>query len=110
MLHEVRKLEVAQALSPRIRSEGRTAVDKWYFAGLAVTMMMLALAGFVPSIVHPAGRREPLSLLAALHGVVYFAWILLLLAQALLVATGKVSWHRKLGISATVILPIMIAL
>lgn len=103
-------MEVTSAPSAQIRFEGRTTIARWYFAGLAITMMMLVLAGFVPSIVQPAGRRAPLSLLAAVHGVVYMAWILLFLAQSLLVATRKVSWHKRLGISAILILPIMIAL
>jgi hypothetical protein len=85
-------------------------VERWYFTGMAIVMFAVSIAGFMPAIVHPAGRRAPLTLLAAAHGMVFFAWLLLFLAQSLLAATGRVQLHRRLGLSSVVLLVLMIPL
>ena len=85
-------------------------VERWFFTGIAVAMIAISLVAFVPSIIHPAKRQAPLSALAATHGVVYFAWLVLFLVQSRLIATRHVGWHRKLGFSSVVILALMIPL
>ena len=60
-------------------------------------MIAFSLIAFLPSITHPAERRAPLSALAAAHGVVLFAWLLLFLVQSRLIATHRVAIHRRLG-------------
>lgn len=98
---------VAQ-LSP---STGRsTAIDRWYFTALALTLIAASIAGFAPSLVQPAGRRGPVSWLAAAHGLVFFAWQILFLVQCLLVATRRVALHRRLGFAAGFVLLLMIPL
>jgi hypothetical protein len=57
-------------------------VKRWFFTPTAITMLVLAAVGFLPAILNTAARRAPLSLLAALHGIVYFAWPLIFLLQA----------------------------
>lgn len=88
----------------------RAFLDRWYFTGMAIAMLAVSVAGFMPAMAHPATRRAPLSLLAALHGIVFFAWQLLYLAQSLLVATRRVAWHRMLGPTSVVLLALMIPL
>lgn len=85
-------------------------VRRWYFTGMATAMLIVAIAGFAPAIVHPAGRHAPLSLLAAAHGGVFFAWLLLFLMQSWLVATRRVALHRRVGIAAALVLAMMIPL
>lgn len=92
------------------RQRAKPFVERWYFTGMAIVMLAVSVAGFLPAIVHPAGRSAPLTLLAAAHGMVFFAWLLLFLAQSLLAATGRVQWHRRLGLSAVVLLVLMIPL
>jgi hypothetical protein len=53
-------------------------------------MLGVAIAAFTPSLAHPAGRRAPLSLLAAAHGIVFFVWLLIFPVQCSLVATRHV--------------------
>ena len=83
---------------------------RWFYAGMAILMIATSVAGFAPAILSPAGRRAPLSLLAAVHGLVFFAWLLLFLVQSLLVATGHVAFHRRLGFAAAFVLALMIPL
>ena len=87
----------------------RTA-GRWFFVGMALVMIATTIAGFLPAIISPATRRGPLSLLAAVHGIVFLAWQLLYLAQSLLVATRHVGWHRRLGVTSVVLLALIIPL
>jgi hypothetical protein len=85
-------------------------VERWYFTGMAIVMLAVSIAGFMLAIVHPAGRRAPLTLLAATHGIVFFAWLLPFLVQSLLVATRRVGWHQRLGRTSVFLLALIIPL
>jgi hypothetical protein len=90
--------------------ETRRPVERRFFTGMALAMIAISLLAFIPSITHPAERRAPLSALAAAHGVVFFAWLLVFLIQSRLIATHRVAIHRRLGIASIVILAMMIPL
>jgi hypothetical protein len=90
---------------PVSRSAGR-----WFFVGMALVMIATSIAGFLPAIVDPATRRAPLTPLAAAHGIVFFMWLLLYLAQSLLIANRRVDLHRRLGVAGVVLLAVMIPL
>jgi hypothetical protein len=85
-------------------------IERWFFPGMALLMISTCSLAFLPSIGHPAGRQAPLSTLAAAHGIVFFAWLLLFLVQSILIATQHVAWHRRLGLASIVILALMIPL
>jgi hypothetical protein len=94
--------------SARVKERG--FLERWYFTGMAIVMIAVSIAGFLPAIVNPVGRRAPLTLLAAVHGIVFLAWLLLFLAQSLLAATGRVQWHRRLGLTSVVLLALIVPL
>ena len=89
---------------------GKSFAERWFSTGMALAMIALALAAFTPSIAYPEGRRAPLSLLAAAHGIVFFAWLLIFLAQSTLIATRHVAWHRKLVLASIFVVALMIPL
>jgi hypothetical protein len=91
-------------------SQAKIFVQRWFFTGMALVMLMTVLLAFVPSIAHPAGRRAPLSILAAAHGIVFLAWLVIFLIQSWLVATRHVAWHKRLGLASIFILAAMIPL
>ena len=82
----------------------RNAVDRWYFLTMAVVMIVVAIAGFAPSIVDPSRRLGPMTLLVTVHGVLFFLWLLLFLLQTTLIAARRVDLHRRMGIVAVVLL------
>src|SRR5271169_1344183 len=94
--------------SPELRQN--VFVERWFFTGMAIAMLATSTAGFMPSLVHTAARRAPLSPLAAAHGIVFFAWLLLFLVQSRLVATRHVALHRRLGLTAVFLLALMVPL
>jgi len=85
-------------------------VERWFFTFMALAMLAISMAGFLPSIVHPAARHAPLSPLAAAHGIVFFAWLVIFLVQSRLVATRHIAIHRRVGVAAVSILALMIPL
>jgi hypothetical protein len=90
--------------------ETKRPVGRWFFTGVALAMIAISLVAFIPSMVHPAERRALLSWLAAAHGIVFFAWLLVFLIQSRLIATRHVAWHRRLGLASIVILALIIPL
>lgn len=81
---------------------------KLFFTCMALAMLAVAAAGFLPSLLHRAGRRAPLSPLVAVHGILFIAWLIIFLAQSRLIATGHVSPHRRVGVAATFVLGLMV--
>jgi hypothetical protein len=97
--------------TPEISSKRKNAwIERWFVTGLALAMLAVATAGFLPSILHTEGRHAPLSLLAAAHGMVFFVWLVIFLIQSTLIAKGHVAVHRRVGFAAAFVLAVMIPL
>ena len=73
------------------RPKSRSAADRWFY----VILTML-----VPSLLNPSTRTVPLPLtsLDLAHVVVSVTWLLVFMAQVTLVAAGRVTVHRQLGV------------
>jgi MYXO-CTERM domain-containing protein len=89
---------------------GKRFLERWSFAGMAILMLATSIAGFAPAILDTAGRRGPVSAFAAIHGIVFFVWLLLFLVQSLLIRSGWVLWHRRLGMASFFVLLFMVPL
>src|SRR5947209_8028035 len=96
----------AKSLSPR--STTKTVYPS--FVGLAWAMLGVATVAFVPPLAFTSGRRGPVSALAAIHGAVSFAWLLLFLLQSKLVAGGHLRMHKRLGIATCCVAALMLPL
>ncbi len=80
-----------------------------FFAGSAVLMALLVFAGFAMSLA--TGRSSfAVPWFLHVHAFVFFGWTLLYLAQAVLVGTGSVALHRRLGWLAVVWVPAVVAM
>jgi hypothetical protein len=91
----------AQVLSPPLAASGRTRrrAVRGFHVGLALLLVGLVLAGFWPSYFgHLARGTSPdLPWVVHVHGVVFSGWMVLLVAQVVLAARGRIGLHRALG-------------
>ena len=92
-------------LSNEVQTLARTAsltrdrlLRRPFYIGVSVLMTVIAVVGFWPTYFGPLAvgtiRQPPL---IHFHAAVFAGWLLLFLAQVLLAAAGRVSWHLKLG-------------
>ena len=88
-------------------------IDRWIYVFTAASFIVIVLAGFIPSSLNKiaavqAGERPPFPLVLHMHAVLMGAFLLLLLAQTTLVATGRCDLHRRLGLAAMVLAPAIV--
>lgn len=88
-------------------------VEHRFYSGFALCILLTVLLGFSRSFyLKPAfpdipAPPEPVFLL---HGVVFSAWILLLVLQTHLIAAGRPGLHRALGSAGAVLLAAIVPL
>jgi hypothetical protein len=80
-------------------------VDRWIFVFTAAGFVVITLVGFIPDSIAKiaavnAGERPPFPLALHAHAVLMGSFLLLLLGQSILQATGNRTYHRRLGIAA----------
>jgi hypothetical protein len=83
--------------------------DRQFFTGMAVAALLTGLVGFAPTYyLRSIFGEPPLPMLRHVHGVVYTAWLVLFLAQTSLVAARRTNIHRRLGLAAVALVPVML--
>jgi hypothetical protein len=98
----------------RLSGTPRTnVIDRWIYVFTAASLIAIVLAGFLPDsfakvVAIDAGKRPPFPLMLHVHAVLMGSFLLLLLAQTILVATGRRNRHMQLGIAAMVLVPAMV--
>lgn len=88
-------------------------VDRWVYVCTAASFIVIVLAGFIPSSIEKAaavqaGARPPFPLVMHLHALLMGAFLLLLLAQTWLVATGRCARHMRLGLVSMLLVPAIV--
>lgn len=75
--------------------------ERLFFSGMAVASLLTVLAGFSRSYYLNAWAASPFVMTPLLHwhGVVFTAWMLLLVMQTSLVAANRRDVHRRLGVA-----------
>ena len=91
----------------------RSLIDRWIYVFMALLLIVVTLTGFIPDSLMKiglveAGQRAPFPLVLHLHAVAMGSWLLLLLAQTTLMATGRSAGHRSLGMIAMVLAPVLV--
>jgi hypothetical protein len=81
--------------------------DRIFFSLTALWFVTLSFVGFSRSFYFRA-LPEPLPVHQIVHGVVYSAWVVLFLVQAVLISTHRKRWHFALGSVAAFLLVLMI--
>lgn len=88
-------------------------IDRWIYVFMAALFVVTTLLGFIPDSLFKiglveAGKRPPFPLILHIHAVLMGSWLMLLLAQTTLMATGNAAHHQKLGILSFVLAPLII--
>ena len=98
----------------RLSGTTRTnVIDRWIYVFTAASFIAIVLAGFVPDSLAKvaainAGQSPPFPPVLHVHAILMGTFLLLLLGQTILVATGKCAWHMQLGIAAMVLTPLIV--
>jgi len=98
---------------PRASGGAAEFVDRWIWAFTAALIIATVLAGFVPDSMMKvglveAGKRQPFPLVLHVHAALMGSWLLLLLTQTTLMATGRPALHMQLGVAATILAPAIV--
>ena len=76
---------------------------------MAVASLLTAFIGFAPTYyLRSLTDAPPLTTLVHVHGLLATGWLLLFLAQTSLVAAHRTDIHRRLGLAATVLVPLIL--
>jgi uncharacterized membrane protein len=89
------------------------AIDRWIFVAMAAWFIVIVLTGFVPDALGllaavKAGTHPPLPPILHVHAVLMGSFLLLLLAQSIMMATGRSTMHKQVGIAAFVLVPALV--
>lgn len=88
-------------------------IDRWIYVFTAASFVVIVLTGFIPdSFVRlamiKAGQHPPFPVIAHVHAVLMGSFLLLMLTQTVLVATGRTDLHRRLGLVGMVLAPALV--
>ena len=90
-----------------------TVEHRFYF-GMAIAIAVTVFAGFArsfflrPLFADFAAHQTPPEFWFYAHGAIFTAWVVLFLLQASLISTGNETIHRKLGLAALALIPMMV--
>ena len=88
-------------------------VDRWVYVFMAVLFIAIVFTGFIPESLSKiaavgAGERPPFPLVLHFHAALMGSFLVLLLAQTVLAASGRLEFHRRLGIAAAMLAPALV--
>ena len=90
-------------------------IDRWIFVAMAALLIVVTLTGFIPDSIMKVGmvetgERLPFPPILHLHAIAMGSWLLLLLAQTSLMATGRRAGHKQLGMISMVLAPAVVVI
>lgn len=97
------------AMAKPAAGAARRRRERVFYTGMAAALLLVVFAGFARSYyLKPYfGTPPELTPLLHFHGLLFSAWIVLLLAQTSLVAAGRTGAHRRLGAAGGLLAALM---
>lgn len=94
-------LDVRRPAGLRITGDPARRRERVFFSGMAIALMLTVFVGFAPTFYLHRFYGSPSALTPSLllHGIVFSAWILLLVTQTALIAAHRADLHRRLGVA-----------
>lgn len=79
-------------------------IDRWIYVFTAASFIVITLTGFIPDSLTKiaavqAGERPPFPLVLHMNAVLMGSFLMVLLTQTTLMATGRADLHRRLGVA-----------
>jgi hypothetical protein len=89
------------------------SIDRWIFVFTAAWFILIVLAGFIPDSLSKiaaveAGQRPAFPIILHMHALAMGSFLLLLLTQSVLMATGRCELHKRVGIAAFALVPVLV--
>jgi hypothetical protein len=89
------------------------SIDRWIFVFMAAWFIVIVLTGFIPDALGKiaavkAGTHPPFPPILHVHAVLMGSFLLLLLAQSVMMATGRSALHKQVGMAAFVLVPALV--
>lgn len=89
------------------------AIDRWIFVLTAAWFILIVLTGFIPDSIGKvaavqSGARPPFPIVMHMHAVLMGTFLLLLLTQTVLMATGRCEQHKRIGVAAFALVPVLV--
>lgn len=105
-------MKTLTAESPAVAARagaGRRRRERLFYTGMSAAFILLVFAGFARTYyLRPYFGTPALTPLLHLHGIIFTAWVVLLLAQTSLVAAGRTGTHRRLGVAGGALAALML--
>jgi hypothetical protein len=88
------------AAAEPVRAQQAGAYDRVFYTSLSIVMALTVVAGFGPTCYFAGSSMRTLSgaqitPIVHLHGLLFSTWVLLFIVQTSLVATRRVTVHRR---------------
>jgi hypothetical protein len=99
--------EVLTPESRVARTRGTRSRDP-FFAVTSAVILLLVLSGFTPTLyLRPVFKPAPIPAYLFLHGIVLTTWFVWLFVQTLLIRSGRMALHRRLGVAGGILAAIV---
>jgi hypothetical protein len=83
--------------------------DRLFHTAMAAALLITAIAGFGPTYFYkPFHPSPPLNGLLHVHGLLFTAWLVLLIVQSGLIRSNQVALHKRLGIGGGMLAVLMV--
>jgi hypothetical protein len=83
--------------------------DDVFFPAMGLLILSIVVIGFAQSYFLAGMLRARLpSTLVHIHAALFISWICLLTVQPFLVAIGRVTWHKTLGVFGVILPPLLV--
>jgi hypothetical protein len=89
------------------------ALDRWIFVFMATWFIAIVFTGFIPDSIMKIGmvraaQRPPFPIVMHMHAVLMGSFLLLLLTQTWLMATGRRELHMRVGVVAVIVAIVLV--
>jgi hypothetical protein len=87
------------------RAKENSGDDAGFYLAMVALSSLLIFSGFAPSFYLKSviNAPPPLTQLTIVHGVVFTAWMIVVVAQSAFIAIGKPAPHRQLGMAGAIL-------